>query len=158
MAIRIGNKFGVNRPKEASQGSSAQEDKLLGFEVWKNGKKLAVAGLTDSGAISLMLTWVGKGRGASDRAAEGAEIDGLDLRVGGIDSADPKGDQSVEWIEDTALRLGDDIQIKLVSTQQIDAPIRREPTNTVATSASMRFATCAVCGAPRLTEALRSAE
>ena len=131
---------------------------MLGFEIWKNGKKLAIAGLTDGGAISLMLTWVGKGRGASARATEGAEIDGLDLRVGGIDSADPAGDQNVEWIEDSALRLGDDIHIKLVSTQQFDAPIRREATNTVATGAGLRFTPCAVCGAPRLTEALRSAE
>lgn len=136
----------------------AQEDVLLGFEVWKNGRKLAVAGLADSGAISLMLTWVGKGRGASARAAEGAEIDGLDLRVGGIDSADPAGDQSVEWIEDTALRLGDDIQIRLVSTQEIDAPIRREPTHTISAGSGLRFAPCSVCGAPRLSEALRSAE
>lgn len=131
---------------------------MLGFEVWKNGKKLTVAGLSDGGAISLMLTWVGKGSGASSRVAQGEEIDGLDLRVGGIDSADPSGEQSVEWIEDTALRLGDDIQIKLVSTQSIDAPIRREPTNMISSGAGLRFTPCTVCGAPRLTEALRSAE
>ncbi len=108
---------------------------MLGFEIWKNGKKLAVAGLTDAGAISLMLTWVGKGRGASTRAVNGAEIDGLDLRVGGIDSSDPASDQSVEWIEDSALRLGDDILIKLISTQQVDAPMRR-------------IMACRACGSP----------
>ena len=59
---------------------------MLGFEIWKNGKKLAVAGLQESGAVSFMLTWVGRGAGASARAVEGVEIDGLDLRVGGIDS------------------------------------------------------------------------
>ncbi|WP_424361765.1 hypothetical protein [Methylocystis parvus] len=124
---------------------------MLGFEIWKNGKKLATAGLTDSGAISLMLTWVGKGPGASSRIAEGVEIEGLDLRVGGIDAADPMSEQSVEWIEDNALRLGDDIQIKLVSTPELDAPVRREPTDGLASAAAgLRFVPCTTCGAPRL--------
>jgi len=132
---------------------------LLGFEIWKNGKKVAVAGLTDGGAISLMLTWVGKGQGASSRASTGGEIEGLDLRVGGIDSGDPAGDQSVEWIEDSALKLGDDIQIKLVSTDKLDAPIRREPTNSLDVGAAgMRFSPCSVCGAPRLMDAPPAAE
>ena len=83
---------------------------MLAFEIWKNGKKIAVAGLQNSGAVSFMLTWVGRGAEASTNAIEGIEIDGLDLRVGGIDSSNPAGDQSIEWIEDTALRVGDDIQ------------------------------------------------
>ena len=85
---------------------------MLAFEIWKNGKKVAVAGLRRSGAVSFMLTWVGKGEDASAKAVEGSEIDGLALRVGGIDTSDPSGDQSIEWIEDTALRLGADIQIR----------------------------------------------
>lgn len=129
---------------------------MLGFEIWKNGKKLAVTGLTDRGAMSLMLTWVGKEVGASSSATGGAEIDGLDLRVGGIDSSDPSSEQSVEWIEDNALRLGDDIQIKLVSTQDVDAPIRREPTNGLISAATgLRFVPCTMCGSPRLHEAPR---
>jgi hypothetical protein len=107
------------------------EARVLAFEIWKNGKKLAVAGLEHSGAVSFMLTWVGKGAGASSRAIEGAEIDGLDLRVGGIDSSEASGDQSVEWIEDTALRIGDDIQIRLVAADSADAPMRREPTKSL---------------------------
>lgn len=126
---------------------------MLGFEIWKNGKKLAVAGLTDGGAMSLMLTWVGKGQ-ASSHIADGVAIEGLDLRVGGIDSGDPAGEQSVEWVEDTSLLLGDKIEIKLVSTGDIDAPMRREPTNTVTAGvAGLRFSPCTICGAPRLVEA-----
>jgi hypothetical protein len=100
-----------------------------------------------------MLTWVGKGAGASSRAIEGAEIDGLDLRVGGIDSSESSGDQSVEWIEDTALRIGDDIQIRLVATDSADAPFRREPTKSLlAGETGHRFALCAECGGMRLHE------
>ena len=132
---------------------------MLGFEIWKNGKKIAVAGLTDGGAISLMLTWVGKGAGASSAIAEGVEIDGLDLRVGGIDASDPDGEQSVEWIEDTALRIDDDIRIRIVSTDTLDAPARREPTRGVpGVMSGLRFVTCGTCGAPRLDAAARPAE
>jgi hypothetical protein len=113
---------------------------VLGFEIWKNGRRLAVIGLEDSGAMSLMLTWVGKKPGASTRALTGAEIEGLDLRVGGIDASDPLGEQSVEWIEDTALRLGDEIGIRLVEASGADAPIRQEPMDARRTSDSGRIA------------------
>jgi hypothetical protein len=126
---------------------------VLAFEIWKNGKKVAVAGLRRSGAVSFMLTWVGKGEDASDKAVEGSEIDGLDLRVGGIDTSDPSGDQSIEWIEDTALRLGDDIQIRLVAVEAADAPMRSEPTKSLlAGETGHRFAPCAKCGGLRLHE------
>ncbi|PPD45484.1 MAG: hypothetical protein CTY15_03585 [Methylocystis sp.] len=132
---------------------------MLAFEIWKNGKKLAVTGLTEGGAMSLMLTWVGKGAGASSRIADGVEIEGLDLRVGGIDSADPASEQSVEWIEDTALRLDDDIRIRIIATEAVDAPVRREPTTGLASAATgMRFTPCATCGAPRLQTAAAPAE
>lgn len=127
------------------------EGELLGFEIWKNGKKLAVAGVRDSGAVSFMLTWVGKGLGASAHATTRTEIDGLDLRVGGIDSSDPEGDLSIEWIEDTALRLGDALEIRLVSSTEVDAPIRREPTKSLmAGESNYRFAPCTLCGGVRL--------
>lgn len=133
---------------------------MLGFEIWKNGRKVAVAGLQESGAVSLMLTWVGKGAGASTRAAEGSEIEGLDLRVGGIDSSDPSGDQSIEWIEDTALRLGDELHVRLVSTSEVDNPMRREPTKAIMAgeASGQKFVVCSVCGGVRIHEAAVAAE
>ena len=123
---------------------------MLGFEIWKNGKKLATAGLTGNGAMSLMLTWVGKDAAAA-RLAEGTEIEGLDLRVGGLDASDPSGEMSVEWIEDTALKLDDDLRIRIVSTDAPDAPGRREPTRGVpGVMSGLRFVTCGACGAPKL--------
>jgi hypothetical protein len=126
-----------------------REVTVLGFEIWKNGEKLATAGLAQSGVVSFMLTWVGRGAGASSRIAEGVEIDGLDLRVGGIDSSDPDGEQSVEWIEDMGFRTGDEIRIKVVSAETVDAPARREPARALP-QGELRFFTCANCGAPRI--------
>jgi hypothetical protein len=42
---------------------------MLCFEVWKNDEKLTVAGVRESGVISFLLNWVGKGPGASALAA-----------------------------------------------------------------------------------------
>ncbi len=133
---------------------------MLGFEIWKNGRKVAVAGLKDSGAVSVMLTWVGRGQGASPCSLDGADIDGLDLRVGGIDTSDPRGDQSIEWIEDNGLRLGDEIQIRLVSAAAADAPIRQEPTRSLIAGeiGHHRFAPCSKCGGVRLLESSSARE
>lgn len=128
---------------------------MLGFEIWKNGEKLATAGVNENGVISFMLTWVGKGAGAPSLLAGGPAIEGLDLRVGGIDASDPAGEQSVEWIEDTGLHIGDDIRIKLVSTDAVDAPARREPTEGLP-AGQLRFLPCTNCGAPRIAGATPS--
>jgi hypothetical protein len=132
---------------------------VLGFEIWKNGKKVATAGLTGSGAMSLMLTWVGKEADAAAQLVAGVEIEGLDLRVGGLDASDPNGEMSVEWIEDTALKLDDDLRIRIVSAENLDAPVRREPTRGVpGVMSGLRFVTCGSCGAPKLEAANPPAE
>lgn len=132
---------------------------MLGFEIWKNGRKIATTGLAGAGAMSFMLTWVGKGAGASSQVTLSGEIEGLDLRVGGLDASDPAGEMSVEWVEDTALRMDDDIRIRIVSASAADAPIRREPTKGVIDGVSgLRFGTCPACGAPRLHSAAPLAE
>jgi hypothetical protein len=86
---------------------------VLCFEVWKNGKSFALAGVPESGVVSLILGWVGKGPGASARAAAAdGPIPGLRLHVGGIDSSGPADDKRVEWIEGEELRIGDHIQVR----------------------------------------------
>jgi len=124
---------------------------LLAFEIYKNGRKIALAGLEDSGAVSLMLTWIGKGPGASRKAAQGFAIDGLDLRVGGIDTSDPAGKQSIEWIDDAAFALGDELHIRLVSTEAVDTPMRRESAASIISgdSGDQKFVACPICGAVR---------
>jgi hypothetical protein len=65
-------------------------------EVWKNDKRLAVAGVRETGVVSLILSWVGKQPGASAAAATAhGAIRGLHWSVGGIDSSDPAGDKHV---------------------------------------------------------------
>lgn len=127
---------------------------MLCFEVWRNDEKLTVAGVREGGVVSFLLSWVGKGPGASALAAatDGA-ISGLDWRVGGINSSDPAGDRNVEWVENPDLRLGDELRVRLISADTADAPSRREqhePPSRV--EGGTRFIQCSFCGQMRQTE------
>jgi hypothetical protein len=128
--------------------------KMLCFEVSKNGEKLAVAGVRESGVVSFMLSWVGKGVGASGQAAaaKGA-IPGLNCHVGGIDCSDPAGNETVEWIEKPKLRIGDELRVRLVAAESADKPCRREtavPVSRIEDGA--RVIQCSFCGEMRQTE------
>jgi hypothetical protein len=127
---------------------------MLCFEISKNGRKLARSGLRESGVLSLLLCWVGKGPGASTRAAATAgPIAGLDFRVGGSDTSDPSGDQDVAWIEGDGLKVGDDIQIRLLSAESADEPARREPSQPAARQdGGARLIGCSFCGEMRQIE------
>jgi hypothetical protein len=99
---------------------------MLCFEVWRNDQKLVTAGLSDTGVLSFMLTWVGKESDASSVASASAGIiPGLRCNVGGIDSApDPSGDKSVDWYETEELKIGDELRVRLNSSDKPDPPLR----------------------------------
>ena len=46
---------------------------MLCFEVWRNGEKLTTAGVSETGVLSVILSWVGKEPNASSIAASSAE-------------------------------------------------------------------------------------
>jgi hypothetical protein len=127
---------------------------MLCFEISKNGKRLALSGLRESGVLSLMLTWVGKGEGASAAAASAVgPIAGLDFRVGGIDSSDLTADNDVAWVEGADLRVGDDIRICLVSAESADEPTRRGPSQPAAREeGGTRLMECSFCAQMRQIE------
>lgn len=103
---------------------------VLCFDVWKNKKKIARAGLRESGVVSVILSWVGHGAGAAGIAgAAKGRIPGLGLHVGGLDTSAPDGDEHVSWLEEEklTLRLGDEIRIGVVASETPDVPLRRNP-------------------------------
>jgi hypothetical protein len=59
---------------------------MLCFEVWKNGQKLTTAGVSETGVVSFLLSWVGQEKDASSIAGSSAgAIPGVHCVVGGID-------------------------------------------------------------------------
>jgi hypothetical protein len=127
---------------------------MLCFEVWKNGKKLAVAGVRESGVVSLILSWVGKGPGASAAAssAQGA-IPDLHCSVGGVDTSDPSGDKRVEWVDSSGLNIGDEVRVRLIAAERADKPTRCEdsvPASRV--ESGSQVIQCSFCGEMRKSE------
>ena len=127
---------------------------MLCFEIRKNGKKLTVAGVRESGVVSFMLSWVGKGEGASAQAAAaGGAVPGLHWRVGGIDSSDPAGGENVEWVENPKLKIGDELRVRLIAAESADEPSRREPAVPASrVEGGARIIQCSFCGEMRQSE------
>jgi hypothetical protein len=128
---------------------------MLCFEVSRNGNKLALCGLRESGVLSFILSWVGRGEGASARAAAtDGPIPELNLHVGGLDTSNPAGDAQVHWVEDDdLLKLGDDITIRLVAAEVADPPTRTEPSKPASrTEDGTPVIECSFCEKVRIIE------
>ena len=124
---------------------------MLGFEIFKNGEKLALAGLSHSGVLHVTLMWVGRGIGASARAARSeGPIEGVELHVDGLDSSGPGPDVDLEWVGSSDICVGDEISVRVTSAQRADAPAKRNESEPA--SCSLGEATlieCSFCGAMR---------
>jgi|SRR5580658_4420253 hypothetical protein len=88
---------------------------MRAFEVCLNGKKLCLAGIGDDGVLTAIVNWV-KGRGGTD----------MFLQVGGLVS---QVDEHVRWVNQKHLRVGDQIQIRVVEASAVDKPIERYRTD-----------------------------
>ena len=93
---------------------------MLCFEVWRNDEKLTTAGVRETGVLSVILSWVGKQPNASSIAASPAEaIPGISFLVGGIE-----GVTSIDWYDTDQLKVGDELRVRLISSDHSDRPIR----------------------------------
>ena len=84
---------------------------MRAFEISLNGEKLCVAGIVDDGVLSAIVNWV-TGENAAD----------LFLSVRGLISP---LDEHVSWIRQRRLRVGDEIQVRVVEETLVDKPKRR---------------------------------
>ena len=95
---------------------------MLCFEVWRNGEKLTTAGVSETGVLSFLLSWVGKEPNASSIAASSTDaIPGIHCVVGGIE-----GVVSVDWYETDRLKIGDEWRVRLISSDLSDPPVRSQ--------------------------------
>ncbi len=84
---------------------------MRAFEVHINKKRICVAGVGDDGVLSLITTHaVGDGYSESW------------LTIGGIIATEAH----VKWAQ-RKLKMGDDVRVKLVETEKIDRPKKRDP-------------------------------
>jgi hypothetical protein len=88
------------------------------FEVLLNGKKLCLAGVGESGVLSVMVSWVRpspKSPGKRGRRSDGQ----ADLHVGGLFDPEPHVHAHARWVQ-RGLKPGDEVSIRLVHENDPD--------------------------------------
>jgi hypothetical protein len=86
---------------------------MRGMEVHLNGNRLCTAGIRTDSALNAVVEVVGRN----------SDYDML-LRVGGLED-----DEFVIWAEQ-GIQVGDQINIRIVDTESIDMPEKRNPNPT----------------------------
>jgi hypothetical protein len=86
---------------------------MRAFQVSVNGEKLCVAGIGDNGVLTSILTLVTR-RGEGD----------LILSLGGLYS---QTEEYVNWISQRPLSVGDEVHVKIVEANSVDAPNKKRP-------------------------------
>ena len=100
---------------------------MIVFEVFLNGTRLTRAGTEDMGVLSTHVTAVGKlGRRSKGTEGKSQGYD-LDLHVGGLTARTRQADEHVRWVPMKALKVGDEVTIRVVKDTAADAPRRQYP-------------------------------
>jgi hypothetical protein len=86
---------------------------MRAFEIYINGERLCLAGVGSAGVFSAVIEYLG-----------GDEED-LRLDVGGWLIPEQ---EHVRW-RDRSLSVGDDVRIRILESDKVDAPTERLPTN-----------------------------
>lgn len=91
---------------------------MKAFEVLVNGEKLCVAGIENDGSLTTIVNFsVHHGNG------------GFFVDVGGFNAITKN---HVHWVSQKPLRVGDDVQVRIVETEAVDSPsdqYRLDPTS-----------------------------
>jgi hypothetical protein len=86
---------------------------MLAFEIYINGQRLCLAGVSNAGVFSAIIEYLG------------GDEEHLLLDVGGL--LIPEGEH-VSW-RVMSLSVGDDVRIRILESDKVDAPTERFPIN-----------------------------
>jgi hypothetical protein len=106
------------------------------FEVYLNGKRIALAGKEDLGVLSTTVSAVGKlGPATKRRGNEGYDIH---MNVGGLTARKRGADEHVNWASVRPVKIGDEISVRITRGERADPPQGRSPRDTKSTRISER--------------------
>lgn len=86
---------------------------MRAFEIYLNGKRLCLAGVSNAGVFSAIIEYLG------------GDEEHLHLNVGGLLIPEQ---EHVSW-QDRSLSVGDDVRIRILDNEKVDAPKERFRTN-----------------------------
>jgi len=86
---------------------------MRAFEIYVNGERLCLAGVSDASVLTAIMDYVGRDK------------ERLHLHVGGL--LIPQ-EEHVRW-QDRDLAVGDEIRIRIVESDKVDAPTKRYPSS-----------------------------
>jgi hypothetical protein len=78
---------------------------MTAFEVFLNGQRLCLAGVAD-GVVTVIANAV------DSRGERWVSVGGLE------------GDSHLGWVDETPLKSGDELRIRVVESDHVDAPVR----------------------------------
>jgi hypothetical protein len=97
---------------------------MIALSVVLNGKQLCIAGAEDLAVLSAHVTAGGK-LGTLSKDIRGEPPD-LYIHVGGLTGRTSGDDEHYRWAERTDLKIGDEITIRLLETQEVDDPCEKQ--------------------------------
>ncbi|MEM6751559.1 MAG: hypothetical protein AAF630_01005 [Cyanobacteria bacterium P01_C01_bin.38] len=98
---------------------------MIGFEIWLNGEHICTAGIEQFGSVSAITNWVKRIDSTSDKLTGGEQSEELNLNVAELTYDSEGNNFYLRWINST-LEVGDEINIKIVQTSEVDKPISQE--------------------------------
>jgi sRNA-binding carbon storage regulator CsrA len=113
---------------------------MIALEVCINGKCLTVAGREDLCALSALVDAVGDlGDEQLNSKNEGAHSSFFFNIVGVTSSKDGHGGSHLNWLPSTKIKPGDEITIKVITTNHADRPVKIETPKTSAINNKERW-------------------
>ena len=100
---------------------------MLAFEVTLNGKRVCIAGAEDLAVLSTIISASGRLGPKTVPARPDDTSSSIYYSVGGLTGRkDPKKDVHLRWQSIVDLAVGDILQIRILETDLVDPPRRRE--------------------------------
>ena len=113
-----------NRMFGDSKGrSNNKEIIMIAFEITINGVKKCTAGVdAEYGVLTSILTWAKRDmEKLSDEVRKKVPEEELKLTVAGLRNKAEEDPENLKWLNQT-LGIGDEIQIKIINTDEVDPP------------------------------------
>lgn len=96
---------------------------MIAFEVFRNGKRLCIAGASDLCVLSTHITASGKLGDDTVPFYPDEKTGRVSLSVGGLTQRkDPKKDVHMNWLNLEKLKPGDKVEVKVIETDKVDKP------------------------------------